>query len=153
MLLCGLALAASGGVAQGAVEVNERQRFVLNETTCTGELVSLDVTVHFVRRQTEPSNGGLISGSHLNSVSGIATSASGARYVFRDGSNSHSTNPFLPDPVAAQTSTSTIRLRLMRTGKAAAADDLVFRAVFHFTADANGDVKVEFARSSGFECR
>src|SRR3954465_3949910 len=48
MLLCGLALAASGGVAQGAVEVNERQRFVLNETTCTGELVSLDVTVHFV---------------------------------------------------------------------------------------------------------
>jgi hypothetical protein len=152
--LCAAAFTGVQGVAQAEVRANTWERFVLDETTCSGERVTLDVRVHFVGIETTTPNGRLISGSHLASVAGTATTESGARYVFRDGSNTTSTDASLTGPVGASTFTSTLRLRLMRTGRGGSTDDdLIFRALFHVTVNANGDTTVQLDRPGPFECR
>ena len=144
---------ARADVALGAVEVNIWERFVITETSCTGEAVTLSGRVHFVRRLTDPrTENSIISGLHLNSVTGSATSASGAKYILRDGSNSSATN-FLVDVDSAQTFTATIRFRLIRAGEAPGDDDLLFRALFHVTVNANGETTAQFDRVGEFECR
>jgi hypothetical protein len=139
--------------AAGAVITNIHEPFVLTETSsCTGERVTFRGTVHFLLRLTESNSGNVISGLHLNSVSGVATAESGMKYVLRDGSTSNSKN-FLPAPVSGENFTATIRLHLIRQGESLPDDDLTFRAVFHFTINARGEVTVAFDRISDFECK
>jgi hypothetical protein len=134
------------------VITNIHEPFVLTETnSCTGERVTFRGTVHFLLRLTESESGNVISGLHLNSVSGVATAESGVKYVLRDGSTSTSKS-FLPAPVSAENFTATIRLHLIRQGESLPDDDLTFRAVFHFTINARGEVTVAFDRINDFEC-
>jgi hypothetical protein len=149
--LVALALGHAAGAA-GAVITNIHEPFVLTETSCTGERVTFRGTVHFLVRLTESNSGNIISGLHLNSVSGVATAESGVKYVLRDGSTSKSKN-FLPEPVSAENFTATIRLHLIRQGESLSDDDLTFRAVFHFTINARGEVTIAFDKISDFECK
>jgi hypothetical protein len=137
--------------ASAGVEVNIREAFTVTQQTCTGETITIAGEVHFVRRFTESASGNVISGIHLNSVSGIATSASGVRYLLRDGSTTAATNAFL-EPPSAESFTATIRFRLIALGESAPDDDLFFRAVFDFTVAPSGETRAEFGRVTEFEC-
>jgi hypothetical protein len=150
--LVAVALGHAAGAA-GAVITNIREPFVLTETSpCTGERVTFRGAVHFLLRFTESTSGNVISGLHLNSVSGVATAENGVKYVLRDGSTSKSKN-FLPAPISAENFTATIRLHLIRQGESLPDDDLTFRAVFHFTINPRGEVTVAFDKISDFECK
>jgi hypothetical protein len=160
MLKSILAVCASVGIifahpsppaAAAAVAVNIWETFTLSETTCSGERVSLEMRVHFVRTLTESSSGITLETLHLASVGGIGTTSSGATYLLRDGSNTVSTG--FVSGFAAQTFTANIRLHVIGLGKASVSEDLVFRAVFHTTTNAIGEVVVQFDRISDFECR
>ena len=137
--------------ASAAVEVNIREAFTITEQTCTGETITITGNVHFVRRFTESASGNVISGIHLSSVSGVATSTSGVRYILRDGSTTAATNAFVVPP-SAESFTATIRLRLIAQGESVPDDDLSFRAVFHFTVAPSGETTAEFERVTEFAC-
>jgi hypothetical protein len=137
--------------AAAATQINVWESFVITETSCTGEQVTLQPRVHLVGTLTETPSGTTISGSFLNSVGGIATSVSGVKYVLRDGSTSTSAGYVSGD--AAETISATIRFRLIRAGESASDDDLYFRALFQVTTNANGDLIVQFDKISDFECR
>jgi hypothetical protein len=144
------ALAVGASPAQAGVRVNQWDTFTLNERTCSGEQVRLTVRVHFVGIETvAPDDRYIVSGTHLNAVAAKGVTESGERYIFRDGSNSISTN--FADPQGGSSFTATIRLRLIHLG-GGAADDLVFRALHHVTVNANGDITSSRSSDTGFIC-
>jgi hypothetical protein len=142
LLLASLGGLAAAPTAAGQVVTNERQSFTAQVFVCSGELVTVNIDVHLLARETTDAQGVPHLGSTITTfVRG--TSASGGRYI----GTAHSTTQLLGPVGAERVHTETFNQNLILLGEDGTADDLRGRAVFHFTFNANGQLvsmKFEF---------
>jgi hypothetical protein len=133
-------IVTSGAAAQ--VLVNERITSEAILQTCNLELVTGQLTQHNFVEQTVDANGGTHTVAFVTTQF-IGQDESGHMYV----SPSHQTFVSIGDPDNPTIFSETFNWRIVRTGESTPADDLMMRAVFHFTFDANGrltNFKFEF---------
>jgi hypothetical protein len=144
--LCALAITAVALVphALAAVETNIRFSEDVQVSTCSGELVDVQMTVHLLSRVERDAQGVAHLGSTIT-VFFRGTSAYGDRYI----GPSHQTTQLRGDVGSESVNTQTFNQNLILLGEDGTADDLRARAVFHFTFNANGELvasKFEFVR-------
>jgi hypothetical protein len=125
------------------IETNQRFSFTSNITTCTGEVIEVEVDLHFLERIPSDAHGiedfGLTTTTHVR-----GTSADGGRYV---GQSHHTTQPHRSLGGETTTISQTVNQNLIRLGEEGTADDLRQRIVIHLTMNANGELvvsKLEF---------
>ena len=128
------------------LRVEAWETYVLTEhSPCTGEAFEAQVKVHVVGTETVTPTGSTLSGLHINSVWGMGTSASGQRYLLRDGSNTRAVNAFL-DPIGtAQVWIATGRIRVLALGRGG--DDYEGHYVVHVTWTPDGRLIVDLERT------
>ena len=114
-----------------AVLGNDRLPFAFDVVACE-EVVAVSGTFHFVEAFTQTPTGRAIFRSHIN-AKGIGVGATtGARYQWNDAIN---LTDHFGGPTGVFTATQTTRL----VGQGGASD-LLFRARFHVTVNANGEL-------------
>ena len=134
-------------VSAGPAEQTRVSLVGLQDTNpCTGELVTFTKgSLHVVNHVTEDANGGF----HVIAVfNGTAQGVSeiGTRYV-GSGVNREAFNS---GPGRSQTFTFSGHFHLLSRGSA---DNSTFKALFHITINANGEVATEFERLSEGVCK
>jgi hypothetical protein len=135
-----LALLAKPTQAQAETETfNERFPFAFEiENPCTGEVVFIEGTLHFVFHITQDADGGFHIKGHLN-FQGKGVSPSGAKYVVYESANSQ----FNFRAESADNFTSPVTFQVIRQGSPTPEDDFKVKALFHFTENANGELTAE----------
>jgi hypothetical protein len=136
-----LALAAAFAGSSRAAVV-QSARFPIADTIddpCTGEVVDLTGTAHIVFTMTVNDNRGSLM-FHANSIESGVGETTGASYTLPANFSDHIEGSFVNGQF---TQTTVIRnLRLITAG--GGNNFLTFDDTFHITANANGDVTVEF---------
>jgi hypothetical protein len=116
---------------------------------CTGELITVEGTQHFVFNSTVTENGMFHFQGHSNiQLQGV--SESGAKYVLHQTQNSHSNFDVFSD--SADNFTSTTTLQFIRQGSETAEDDFQQKVLVHVTINANGDLTSEVSTLE-IECK
>jgi hypothetical protein len=117
---------------------------------CTGELVLFEGTTHLVIHRTQDADGVFHFKGQFN-LHVIGESASGAKYVAHDMSNSaHNFDDVSESP---ETFTITNTLKFIRQGSETAEDDFQSKLLVHITINANGEVTSLVEQSKGSECK
>jgi hypothetical protein len=116
---------------------NDRSTFNQFFTSCTGELVQIQGTLHTIAHTTIDENGVRHTVFHFE-IRGQGESASGAKYVFHDVFNMHET--FTGALGDNYNTTFTRTSKLIRQGSATPTDDLESNLLIHVTLNDLGEV-------------
>jgi hypothetical protein len=144
-----LALLAKPAQAQAETTTsNDRSTFNEFFTSCTGELVQIQGTLHTVEHSTIDANGVRHTTFHFQ-TQGRGESDSGAKYVFQDVRVAHDNDTGAPGDNFNITFTET--LKLIRQGSATPTDDVESRLLVHVTLNDQGEVTAEVFKAEG-EC-
>jgi hypothetical protein len=135
LLTLAVVLAKPAQAQAQTIKDSDRSTLSFSDVGCTEE-VFIEGTFHFVSHTTIDANGGFHTKFHVNLQGQGEGLSSGDKYVFNDVGNIHINSPTGADMNVTQTRT----FNLIRQGSATTTDDLQVKALFHITANAQGEV-------------